>query len=314
MTEPAPVEKRPLLIGVDGGASKTLALVADAEGEVLGRGRAGPSNYQVIGKKAAFRALEDAIRHARTGIPGEPAAICLGLAGAARPVDQEIFLAWAADRYPGLPVTLGHDGRLVLAAGAPEGWGIALLCGTGTLAYGEDQEGRSTRADGWGYLLGDAGSGYALGRAALRAVACADDGRGPETALTVAILTHWSLADPQGLVSRVYDPPIPRAEIAALARIVAEVAAEGDPVARGLLTDAGRDLATAVRAVALRLRLPQPIPCALAGSVILHAPIIAASMEAAARDFGLSLAPITRVHEPAQGAVRLARNLLTPLR
>lgn len=300
----------PLLIGVDGGATKTVALVADAEGNVLGRGRTGPSNYQVVGKETAFRAIETAIAQASQGLSGEPIALCLGLAGAARPADQALFLAWAADRYPSVPVTLGHDGRLVLAAGTPAGWGIAVLCGTGALAYGEDREGHATRADGWGYLLGDAGSGYALGRAALRAVACADDGRGPATALTEAILAHWSLSDPQELVSRVYQPPISRTEIAALAKIVGGTAATGDPVARRLLEDAGRDLATSVNAVAVRLRLPQPTPCALAGSVILRAPIVAASMETSAEHLGLTLAPITPVHEPARGAVRLAQRLL----
>ena len=310
MNETESTHSRCLVVGVDGGGSKTLALVTDAQGQILGRGIAGPSNTQVVGQKAACATIATAIRGARARIPGELSALCLGMAGAGRENDRALLQAWAKTHYPDIPISVVHDGQLALAAGTPEGWGIAVLCGTGSLVYGEDQQGRPARAGGWGYLLGDEGSGYAIGLAALRVVARAADGRGPATALTLAILEHWSLDKPQDLIAHVYRPPLPRTEVAGLTEIVVDVAERGDQVAEELLRAAGEELARAARAVAAQLALPQPIPCALAGSVILHAGAVRQSFQQTATAEGLALSPITQVPEPAQGAVRLARKLL----
>ena len=299
-----------LLIGIDGGGSKTTALIADRDGNVLGRGTSGPSNYLVIGADAAYAALDAAVNVASRGHLVRPAALCLGLAGAARPADQAVIRAWATARYPGTPVIITHDARLVLSAGTPDRWGIAVLCGTGSMVYGEDQRGNTARADGWGYLLGDDGSGYAIGQAALRAVAHATDGRGPHTALTAAILAHWSLAQPPDLIAHVYAPSTQRADIAALAALVQAVALQHDAVAEDILRVAGQELALAVEAVARQLALTGAIPCALAGSVIVKGESVGAAFVAAAVERGLHLSPITPVHEPAQGAIRLAQALL----
>ena len=266
------------LIGIDGGGSKTTAFVADVHGHVLGRGTAGPSNYHVIGVDAAYAALDTAVQAALASIEGQPAALCIGMAGAGRTRDRELFRAWAKARYPGTPVTVVHDGQLALAAGTPDGWGIAVLCGTGSLVYSEDRHGTPARAGGWGYLLGDEGSGYAIGLAALRAVARAADGRSPQTALANAILAHWSLAKPQDLIAHVYAPSTQRADIAALAALVEAEAAREDPVAHDILRDAGRELATMAKAVAGQLTLVAPIPCALAGSVIVRGKTVAAAL------------------------------------
>lgn len=299
-----------ILIGIDGGGSKTTALIADRDGNILGRGMAGSSNYLVIGAEAAYMALDAAVEAAAGGRPVQPAALCLGLAGAARPADQAVIRAWTDARYPGVPIVITHDARLALAAGTPGGWGIAVLCGTGSMIYGDDQHGQIARADGWGYLLGDDGSGYAIGRAALRAVARAADGRGPQTALTETILEHWGLVQPQDLIGHVYAPTTQRADIAALAALAQAVELQGDAVAEAILQDAGRELAVAVEAVVQRLALTGAIPCALTGSVILKGQSVRAAFVAATVERGLTLSPLTPVHEPASGAIRLARALM----
>ncbi|MGC9400034.1 MAG: N-acetylglucosamine kinase [Anaerolineae bacterium] len=294
------------VVGVDGGGTKTRALVGDAEGDVLGRGEAGPSNVQAVGVAATRAALDAAVAAALddAGLRGAPRALCLGMAGAGRAADRAIIEHWAAARFPEAAVRVVHDGRLVLAAGTSEGWGIAVLCGTGSLVYGMDPYGTEARAGGWGYLLGDEGSGYALGRAALRAVARAADGRGPATALTTAVLAHWSLDGPEALIEHVYRPPLPRAAIAELAPLVIAAAEAGDGVAGALVREAGEALADAVRAVVGQLAFPDPIPCALAGSVIVRARSIRrALLNAVSR---LSLAPVASVEEPARGALQLA--------
>ena len=303
-------QSQALLIGVDGGGSKTVALLADWDGRVLGRGTGGPSNYQVMGIQAARAALSDSIRAAfsEAGLePRPPRAICLGLSGVDRPADQSMIRAWADAEMPGALTVIVNDAELVLAAGTPSGWGVALICGTGSIAYGRTSEGRTIRSGGWGYLLGDEGSGYAIGLAALRAVARATDGRAPQTVLAHSILEYWSLGAPQDLIGRVYEGRVPTQDIAALAWLVEVAASEGDSVAQDILLQAGHELALAVMAVARRLGMQGTIPCAQAGSVIVKGQFMGRAFVESAAVLGLHLDPVTLVTEPAQGALRLAR-------
>jgi len=304
---------RELLLGLDGGGSKTLALLADAAGRVVGRGSAGASNYQNIGEMAAWATLDTAIAAAFADAdlpPGDVAAVGLGLAGVDRPEDRALFEGWAAGRFGGAPVVIANDAELVLAAGTPDGWGIALISGTGSIVYGRSPQGEMARAGGWGHIMGDEGSGYAIGVEALVAVMAAFDGRGPATALTGAVLAHWSLVTPPDLVGRVYRESDSTAEIATLAALVDAAAGDGDPVAADILQAAGRELAITVQAVVRRLALPMPAPCALAGGAIVKGQQVRAAFLAAVEALGLRLDPITPVTEPAQGAIRLAAGLL----
>lgn len=301
------------LIGVDGGATKTVALISDLHSRVLGRGVGGPSNYQVVGLQAAGDSMNQAIRAAFADANVEavpPRAACLGLSGVDRPDDYALIRAWADEQMPGTPTVIVNDAMLVMAAGTPESWGVAMISGTGSIVYGRTPDGRMARAGGWGHLLGDEGSGFATGLAALRAVVRADDGRAAQTALTRLILDHWSVTTPQGLVSRVYLEQAPTQDIAALAALVEAAASEGDAVALSILQQAGHELALAVDAVVQRLGLSGPIPCAQAGSMIVKGRIVRQMFLASAASLGLHLDPVTSVSEPAEGAVRLARESL----
>lgn len=303
------------LLGVDGGGSKTTALLADEGGHVLGRGVAAASNFQIIGHQAAQAAIQAAIAAAwaDAGLAPQPlAAVCIGLAGVDRPGERTLFHEWAAQAVaqPDARVVIANDAELVLAAGTPAGWGLALICGTGSMAYGCSPDGRLARADGWGHLLGDEGSGYAIGLAALRAVMRAYDGRGPVTALSEAILERWGLATATDLVPRVYQDLHGKHEIAALAATVETVAAQGDSTAHDILAAAGRELALAAQAVARRLGLVAPVPCALAGGVIVAGSAVRHEFKAAAAKLNLTLVPITLVADPAVGAAALAQRAL----
>src|SRR5262249_42000963 len=159
--------------------------------------------------------------------------------------------------------------ELLLAAGTPEGCGVALVAGTGSIAYGQAPDGRSARAGGWGYLFGDEGSAYALVLAGLRTVACAADGRGPPTALTERFLSKLGLGGPQQLVPIFYRGSWERASLAALASLVFEAADAGDAVAAALLEQGARDLAAAAAAVVRQLGLEMhAVPMAFAGGVL----------------------------------------------
>ena len=309
--------ERPCVLGIDGGGSKTLALVAGASGEVLGRGEAGPSNYQVIGLEAALSSLEAATEAALANAGRnrrDLGAACVGLAGVARPADHERLAAWAARSLPGVPITIANDAQLVMAAGTPHGWGVALICGTGSIVMGRSPDGRTARAGGWGYLLGDEGSGYAIGLAALRAVMRAHDGRGPRTDLVHAVLARYDLDDPSALVARLYQRVASAArpaQIAALAELVDAASLAGDGVAHDILQEAGRELALAALAVVRRLELAGPVPCGLAGGVIVKGTALrAAFIEAAAalgceaRAAGPGVRAGTGCDQPGAGADR----------
>lgn len=305
-------DSRPVIIGVDGGATKTEAIVAALDGTVLGRGFAGPSNHQKVGMDGACNAIHTAIRAAfdAAGLPETPpAAACLGLSGIDRAEDAELYRPWAIQCFPGAPVALINDAELALAAGTPEGWGVGVICGTGAICTGRNQAGETARADGWGWMLGDDGSGFAIGREAMRAVLRAYDGRGPATLLTDTVLAHWRLGGPEDLMQHIYIEEASPADVASLAAVVDRAAQAGDGVARAILQQAAEGLVTTIETVARRLGFTGSVPCGLAGGVVVKSAFMASSVPAAARRRGLALEPVELVSEPAVGAVRLARRL-----
>lgn len=303
------------LIGVDGGGTKTAVLLAGADGSPLGRGAAPSSNYQKVGFAAATRAISSGISaaFADAGIaPHAPAAVCLGLSGVDTDDDRRRFEEWAAQHFAQSRSCVVNDAELALAAGTPAGVGVALICGTGAIVVGRNHTGQMARADGWGWLLGDDGSGYAIGVAALRAVLRAFDGRGPATLLSQTVLQAWEMPAPEALLDAVYLREASPATIAALAVVVNDAAETGDAVARQILEHAADELAQTIAAVVHRLGLNADgaaAPCALAGSVVTRSRLVAAALEQRAAARGLRLAPVTPVTEPVYGALRLAQKL-----
>lgn len=304
-----------LVLGVDGGGTSTIAWLADAGGTVIGRGKAGGSNMKAIGPEAALDALRHAIGAAfddASRPPGPVEVACLGLAGFDRPEDRQLLGLWAEGDAWARRLLLVNDGDLVLAAGTPEGWGVGLIAGTGSICVGRTPDGRTARRGGLGSLLGDEGSAYAVAISALRAVARRADGRGGPPhdgrgVLAARLCEALVIPGPAGLVSAVYAPGMDRARIAALAPAVV-AAAEVDPeVEAALLGPAGRDLAELVLSIvpALDLSVRGPVPLALGGSFLLSAPAVSRSLFEALGAAGLTFSPIT-VREPVRGAVVLA--------
>lgn len=201
-----------------------------------------------------------------------------------------------------------NDAVVALVAGAPEGVGIVLVAGTGSIAYGIDPAGKTARAGGWGYLLGDEGSAFWLGHAAVRRGIRAADGRGPATALYDRIRERVGVEEPSGLVKWFYDQELSRNRVAELAGLVEEAAGEGDAAAEALLDEAAQHLARAAQAVAARLDFPSPYPLVLAGGAFRACPSLVGRLE---RRLELPRAcPVRLAGEPAQGAVKLALGML----
>src|SRR6266487_6347091 len=257
------------ILGVDGGGTKTLALLGDLHGNVLARGVSAASNYNAVGFEAACLALESAINMARQEYSGEIAAMCVGLAGAGRKEDMELFRNWAVSKFPKTVVKVVNDAEILLTAGVPSGPALALICGTGSIVYGRTVTGELIRAGGWGYLFGDEGSGYAIRIAALRAVMQAYDGRGPETLLSELVLERYGLHTPPELVPAIYGAESPRSAVANLSDLVEQAAGQGDSVAIAILEESSRELARAIAAVYLKLGA-STVPLVITGGTILH--------------------------------------------
>lgn len=297
-----------LFAGIDGGGTKTLAILVDQDGVERGRGLAGTANYGVVGQERAVAHINSAVSQAleQTGNAGQLAAAWIGLAGVDRPADRERLFPLLQPLAP--VIELGNDGELALAA-LPRAQGIAVIAGTGAIVLGRDARNEVIRASGWGHVFGDEGSGHDVGRLALQAAARAADGRGPRTELLAAIVDHWNLDDATGLIDQVYHHSRP-GDIARLSSVVFSVAREGDLTARRIVRHAAAELALAVETVASRLTFPEgELPLAIAGGLLTGQEDLRRSvLRRLRRRFRLGSVEI--VAEPALSAARGARRLV----
>ncbi|MCX6047198.1 MAG: ATPase [Chloroflexi bacterium] len=258
-----------IVLGVDGGGTKTVCVALDLAGKVIGEGRSGSSNRNSVHNAMAHANLNEAIHSALTQAGRQPqdvARICLGMAGVDRETDRILVTSWLAASLPGVPAIVDNDAMIALASGTGgELYGVVAISGTGMIVYGVDKAGQRRRAGGWGALLGDRGSGYAIGIAALTAIANATDGLGPPTILQAALLEHLALARPQDLIGWLYSD-VAWARFAALSPLVVQAAEQGDAVAQAIIGQAADDLAATVMAVVRGLGLEQgQFPLVLAG-------------------------------------------------
>ncbi|NLX94805.1 MAG: N-acetylglucosamine kinase [Rhodopirellula sp.] len=304
------------ILGIDGGGSKTVAWLAalepDGKSTVLGRGSSGATNIQSVGTATAVENLDHAVAAAFRGANAdrdEVAAAVLCLAGSSREENQRIFRDWAEQARLASRFDIVSDAMPVLAAAAPQGWGVALISGTGSFAFGRNAAGETARSGGWGFLFGDEGSGYWIAVAALRAVAQAADGRGPETRLVEAVLDYLGIREPLEMVSAVYPDASDRARLASMAELVIEADREDDAVAGRILAAAAADLAAMVAAVVRQLGFDEgDYPLGLTGGVLLGGGLLD-RLEAELHRRGVFPSIFSTVPQPVAGAVKLAAEL-----
>lgn len=295
------------VIGVDGGQTSTLAVVASEEGDLLGAGRGGPSNHlnEPGAPERLRKSLTDALSGAlaSAGLGGQTIdAVCCGMTGGGELA--RAFLPSIADVRS---IRIEHDATTALAGGTAGGPGVVVIAGTGSVAFGMDELGHRVHVGGWGYVMGDEGSGHDIAIRALRAATAAADRRLPPTELVRAIPSHYGVADLQEVHRLIYSGQLERPRFAEIARVVGETAAAGDLAARAILSSAGVDLAIAAAAVIVQLGAQErEVPVVYAGGIWRAGEhIVKPFAEALAR-----LAPIARVRRPrfppVVGAVILA--------
>ena len=313
---PSRTPTRPdLVLGIDGGATHTVALLADAAtGAVAGRGTAGPSNIQAVGVEAALLELDRAVDEAFVAASisrVKVGAACLGLAGVDLNEGLDIIHAWADQVFLAEKLSVANDATLLFAAGTPDGWGLAVIAGTGSIAFTLDRTGKDGRAGGWGYLLGDEGSAFMVGLSGLRAACRAADRAGPATQLLGAFLARLGTTDPRDFIPAVYRGAWDRTVIAGLAPVVVEAAEAGDAVAHKLVVHQVTELArTAVTAVDAG-NLPRlGLPIAVAGGLIVRSEFYRRLFVEAVRGFGVHPGVVQPVEDPAIGAIVLAQKMV----
>lgn len=246
-----------LVLGVDGGGTKTRAVVTDGHGEILGEGLAGPSNPLRVGVAAAATAVRAATERACGAAQvrrGSLLAAQVGLAGVRRADLRERMREALRSLGPeSLDVVTDADIALHGSTGGRQG--LVIIAGTGSICCGLNARGRKSYAGGWGPLAGDEGGGSWVAREGLRAVARASDGRGPATRLVEASCLYFNVAKADDLAFAIYAPSMTNHALAGFARHVVEAAKAGDEVAREIVAEGGRELGVAAVAVIKALRI-----------------------------------------------------------
>ena len=296
------------VLGIDAGGTKTVCLLADEHGRVRATARGPGANLQTLGELEVEKVLHEVMDSVLADEDAPPAAICLGMAGVDRPHDNAIVRGIMRRIGHKAPVLVVNDALAALVAGAGEdGPGIVLIAGTGSICYGRNDAGQAARSGGWGYILGDEGSGWWIGRQALTAVMRAADGRGPATLLTGRVLAHFGFSQPSDLVHEIYYRETGRRSVAGLTGVVQATADEGDVVARQVLSEAADELVLCVRSVATRLEMRgRRFPLVLSGSLFRVLPTLFAEVAARLPEVAPRSEPSVLGVEPAMGAVRLA--------
>lgn len=252
------------IAGIDGGGTHTRIEIRDMENMVLRREEFGPFNINSIGEEKFRKLLREVF--AACGGMRDCARICFGAAGISNPrmgkvLKEELENAGFTGKWK-----LCGDQEIALR-GAMDTPGVAVIAGTGSICFGKNSAGETARSGGYGHLIDDGGSGYALGRDVFRAAVRAVDGRGESRGILDAVYARLGGSTPGEIVSFVYSPGTDKSAIAKYSGIALELAAEGDPEAREILNRGAGELHAMVEAVQHRLGL-EGCPIALLGGLI----------------------------------------------
>jgi N-acetylglucosamine kinase-like BadF-type ATPase len=296
------------VLGLDVGGAKTMCLLADETGTVVSTSlRGSGANLQTVGEDGLERVLRDVIDETVRGRDVRPEAVCLGVAGMDRPEDEAAVRRVMARLGHADGVVVVNDALIALVAGVGDAPGIVIVAGTGSMAYGRNAADEAARAGGWGNVLGDEGSGYWIGRHALRAVVRHADGRGQPTALTPLLLSHFGVERPNELIRKVYHERLSQGAVAAIAPFVQQAGEQGDGPAVRILDRAVRELVQAASSVVAQLRLTgESFTFVLSGGVFRGVPWLREHLVEALASLAPGVSTLHLQKQPAMGAVRLA--------
>jgi N-acetylglucosamine kinase-like BadF-type ATPase len=308
---PQKASRHGFYLGVDGGGTKTHAVIMAADLNILGEGQSCASNPLRVGLQEAISNINLAITRAcaQAGIKLQDISrACIALAGIGHPIHFHTLKDALSHALGISNLQLVTDVRAALHGALDGSPGVVIIAGTGSIAYGVNQAGEEARSGGWGPTISDEGSGYDIARRALRAVIASFDGRSQKTSLTEMVCHKLGIESPADIPGVIYNSDLEPVEIANLACVVTEAARSGDGVARQILAEAGEELAKLAISVIERLKLQSSaFRVACVGSVFNSGEFVLGPMRAAI----LRVAPAAEIgppiSPPAIGAAKLAK-------
>jgi len=292
-------------LGIDGGGTKTRCALGD-EHKVLAISVAGGSNITRTGATQAREVLQKGVREvcaAANISPDKIAAICMGASGGGRP-EAAISIRQSLAELTPAPVEIVGDMVIALEAAFGSGTGAIVIAGTGSVAYGRDAQGNTTRAGGWGFAVSDEGSGHWIGRRAVTAVLRAQD-EGQQSTLPAGIYEAWNLKTVDDLV--IAANAIPARDFSRLFPVVLNAAGNGDALARGLLGEAGNELSRLASLVIRHLPHPPYAPVAMTGSVFRRSEEVRRVFHEELESHFPGIEIRQEIVDPVEGALSLAR-------
>lgn len=288
-------------MGIDGGGTTLRVVVVDDELDVISEASGTAVNPNTVGFETAQVIIWEAVRQAAQEQKID--AVGIGIAGAPDNIARDWLYETVNAVLPDSVVVCSSDQEVALVGAHGQRYGVLVLAGTGSLAYGINRRGESATVGAWGPFTGDEGSGYWIGTEAIKAVFRAADGRGQPTALADVIYRKLELEDEWALLNWRYQ----NAHTSDVARLVPDVlrmAEEGDVVARGIIDTAANDLALQAKTVMKRLQMENP-PVAFTGGILQRDNLLSRQL---CQLLGLDSRPVAK-YPPVIGAALLAKEV-----
>ena len=307
---------------IDGGGTKTVCVLATLDGKVIGRGSGGTTNPNLVSALEINETLQKAIQEAIQNLPElQIEAVCGGIAGVGASEEKRVevsnvigqilstppFCHALSKRFnPSVNIEVVSDVVITLVAGAGKRHGIVAISGTGSVVYGETVKGQRIKVGGWGYQL-DEGSGYAIGRKAIKEILRAYDANGKTTLLAQKVLNVWNLSSMQGVVNYIYQKTTKPTDIANLAKIVNSAASAGDESAKDILRKTAKDIYFNIAAAIKQIDFgKEGATLVLSGGVLTNIKIVSEIIIKKVRAELPAITAIQLCREHVKGAIILA--------
>ncbi|SFE48879.1 BadF-type ATPase [Lentibacillus persicus] len=260
------------IAGIDGGGTKTTAVITTADGKFAAKASAGPVNPNVVKQDELYETfsglMHDLSQQDRMAF-NQLTSLFAGISGAGNNKAVQMLTGLLKELIPEKTrVRVEPDTVNALYSGTLGEPGIVQIAGTGSITFGINAEGRRDRTGGWGYLFGDEGSGYDIGKAGITAALKAFDGRGRDTVLFDMVCSHFQIADPYNLIQYIYSLPSPKSAISPVAKLVFEAYKQQDTVAAKIMRDAATEVMTSIQTLKAKLYQPdEKVNAVLCGGI-----------------------------------------------
>lgn len=245
------------VIGIDGGGTKTTAVMADATGTIIASTTGGPTNPNLIPTEELHHTLDTLLKQLESQAMAyykKVSFLFAGISGAGVEQSRTELFRILTELVPStIAIQVEADTINALYSGTYGKPGIVQIAGTGSITYGINNKSQHDRVGGWGYLFGDEGSGFDIGRQGIMAVLKADDARGSETMLSNRMYTFFDVKNARDLIQKIYTATVPKNEISPLSQIVFQAYKENDAVAVAIIESVAKEISYSIKTLYQKL-------------------------------------------------------------